>query len=77
MGKQPLYGPIYSLKLVELETLKTYIKTNLARGWHKNADDKKNLPTRAHKQIMQINHQDRAQILTTRIISAFWYNYKT
>ena len=30
--KQPLLGPIYSLGLVELETLKTYIKTNLANG---------------------------------------------
>ena len=28
-GKQPPYGPIYSLKPVELETLKTYIKTHL------------------------------------------------
>ena len=28
--KQPLYRPIYSLGLAELETLKTYIKTNLA-----------------------------------------------
>ena len=32
-GKQPLYGPIYSLKLVELEILKTYIKINLANGF--------------------------------------------
>ena len=29
-GKQPPFGPIYSLGSVELETLKTYIKTNLA-----------------------------------------------
>ena len=29
-GKQLSYRPIYSLGLVELETLKTYIKTNLA-----------------------------------------------
>ena len=28
-NKQPSFRPIYSLKLVELETLKTYIKTNL------------------------------------------------
>ena len=28
-GKQPPYGPIYALSLVELETLKTYIKTYL------------------------------------------------
>ena len=32
-GKQPPYGPIYSLGPVELETLKTYIKTNLANGF--------------------------------------------
>ena len=32
-GKQPSYGLIYSLRLVELETLKTYIKTNLANSF--------------------------------------------
>ena len=32
-GKQPLYRLIYSLGLVKLETLKTYIKTNLANGF--------------------------------------------
>ena len=32
-GKQPLFGPIYSLGPVELEILKTYIKTNLANGF--------------------------------------------
>ena len=32
-GKQPPFGPIYSLRPVELETLKTYIKTNLANGF--------------------------------------------
>lgn len=32
-GKQPSYGPIYSLGPVELETLKTYIETNLADGF--------------------------------------------
>ena len=31
--KQLLFGPIYSLGLVELEILKTYIKTNLANGF--------------------------------------------
>ncbi len=29
----PLYGPIYSLGLVELETLKAYIENNLANGF--------------------------------------------
>ena len=32
-GKQPLFGPIYSLGPVKLETLKTYIETNLANGF--------------------------------------------
>ena len=32
-GRQPSYGPIYSLGLVELETLKTYIKTYLKTGF--------------------------------------------
>ncbi len=32
-GKQPHYGPIYALSLVELETLKTYIKTYLKTGF--------------------------------------------
>ena len=31
--KQPFFGSIYSLGLVELETLKTYIKINLANGF--------------------------------------------
>ena len=30
--KQSLYKPIHSLELVKLETLKTYIKTNLKLG---------------------------------------------
>ena len=32
-GKQPAYGPIYSLGPVELENLKTYIKTYLKTGF--------------------------------------------
>ena len=32
-GKQPSYGPIYSLGLVELETLKAYIETHLKTGF--------------------------------------------
>ena len=31
--KQPLFGQIYSLELVELKILKTYIKTNLANNF--------------------------------------------
>ncbi len=31
--KQPPYGPIYALSLVELETLKTYIETHLKMGF--------------------------------------------
>ena len=33
-GQQQPYGPIYNLGLVELETLKTYIKTNLANDFN-------------------------------------------
>ena len=32
-GKQPSFGPIYSLGPVELETLKTYIETNLSNNF--------------------------------------------
>ena len=32
-GKQSLYGPIYSLELIQLETHKSYIKTNWANGF--------------------------------------------
>ena len=32
-GKQPPFGPIYSLGPVELETFKTYIETNLANSF--------------------------------------------
>ena len=32
-GKQPSHSPMYSLEPVEFETLKTYIKTNLAKGF--------------------------------------------
>ncbi len=31
--KQPLYEPIYALSLVELETLRIYIKTHLKTGF--------------------------------------------
>ncbi len=31
--KQPPYGPIYALNLVELKTLKTYIETYLKTGF--------------------------------------------
>ena len=32
-SKQPIFRSIYSLKSVKLETLKTYIKTNLANSF--------------------------------------------
>ena len=32
-GQQLLFGSIYSLGLIKLETLKTYIETNLANGF--------------------------------------------
>ena len=31
--KQPPYSPIYSLRPMELKTLKTYIETNLVNGF--------------------------------------------
>ena len=31
--KQSFFDPIYNLELIELETLKTYIKINLANGY--------------------------------------------
>ena len=31
--KQPLFSPIYSLRPIELKTLKTYIETNMANGF--------------------------------------------
>ena len=34
-GQQPAYRPIYSLGLIELETLKAYIETNLANKFIK------------------------------------------
>lgn len=34
-SKQPPYGPIYSLELVEFKTLKTYIKTDLTNDFIK------------------------------------------
>lgn len=33
LNKQPSYRPIYSLDLVELKTLKTYINTHLTNGF--------------------------------------------
>ena len=32
-GKQPPYGPIYNLGPIKLNTLKTYIETNLANSF--------------------------------------------
>ena len=34
-GQQKLYGPIYNVGLMELETLKAYIEINLANGFIK------------------------------------------
>ena len=34
-GKQPPHGSIYSLGPIELETLKTYIKTNLVNNFNR------------------------------------------
>lgn len=33
LGKQPCYGPIYSLSLMKLQTLKIYIETKLGNSF--------------------------------------------
>ena len=43
-GQQPLYGPIYNLETVELETLKAFIETNLANGFIKPSKYPDNAP---------------------------------
>ena len=43
-NKQPPYGPIYSLGLVELEILKTYIEANLASGFIKPSKSRAGAP---------------------------------
>ncbi len=43
-GKQPPYGPIYSLGQVELETLKTYIETHLKTGFIRPSKSPANAP---------------------------------
>lgn len=52
--KQPLYGPIYTLGPVELETFKTYIKTNLANGFIKPSTSPAGAP------ILFIRTKDRS-----------------
>ena len=44
-GKQPPFGPIYSPGPVELETLKIYIKTNLANGFIRPSKSPTGAPT--------------------------------
>ena len=43
-GQQPPYGPIYSLGLMKLETLKAYIKTNLANEFIRPSKSPANVP---------------------------------
>ena len=43
-GQQPLYGPIYSLRAVELEILKVYIETNLTKGFIRPSKSPANTP---------------------------------
>lgn len=43
-GKQILYGPIYSLELLEVETLKTYIKIILAHSFIRSFKSSANTP---------------------------------
>ena len=44
-GQQPPYGVIYSLGSIELETLKTYIKTNLANKFIRQSKSPAGAPT--------------------------------
>ena len=50
-GKQPPYRPIYSLESLELETLKTYIKTNLANGFIRPSKSPVNAPILFDKKL--------------------------
>ncbi len=43
-NKQAHYGPIYSLRPVELETLKTYIETSLASGFIRPSKSQAGVP---------------------------------
>ena len=50
-SKQPPYGPIYSLGLVELETLKTCIKTHLKTGFIWPSKSPAGAPTLFNKKL--------------------------
>ena len=50
-GKQSLFGPIYSLEPVELETLKTYIKINLANGFIRPSKSPVRVPILFNKKL--------------------------
>ena len=53
-GKQPPYGPIYSLGPVELETLKTYIETNLANAFIRPSKSPASAPILFDKKLWAI-----------------------
>ena len=46
---QPLYSSIYSLRLVEVETLKTYMKNNLANSFIRSSKSFTKIPIRFDK----------------------------
>ena len=49
--KQPPYGPIYGLKPMELETLKTYIKTYLKTGFIQSSTSPADAPILFDKKL--------------------------
>ncbi len=50
-GKQPPYGPIYTLSLVELKTLKTYIKTHWKTGFIQHSKSPARAPILFNKKL--------------------------
>ncbi len=62
-GKHPLYGPIYALSPVELETLKTYIETYLKTGFIRPSKSSARAPIFFDKKFdgsfyLSVNYQD-------------------
>ena len=62
-SKQPPYGPIYSLELVKLETLKTYIKTHFKTEFNQSSKSSAGAPILFNKKPdsslwLCVNYQD-------------------
>ena len=63
-GKQPPFGPIYSLEPVELETLKTYIETNLTNSFIRPSKS----PTRAPILLIESQMEAFAFVWIIRVL---------